>query len=107
MRDDVSSPNGPTEAPGSGGQQPDADPPVSSGGEKDSPRVVRARAAAEAMPAGARLVDLLAISMAAGISVRTVQSWVAEGRLRVTRLGRCVRVRVSDWIAFLEQHGAS
>jgi hypothetical protein len=75
--------------------------------ERSDRRVERAQAQAAALPGEGRLLDLLAVAIAGGTSVRTVQSWVAEGRLRVTRIGRCTRVRVSDWIQFLDRSQAS
>ena len=73
------------------------------GADRPNRRLDRAIESSRSLCDEGRLVDLLTIAIAAGTSLRTVQSWVAEGRLRVTRLGRCTRVRVSDWLEFLSQ----
>jgi excisionase family DNA binding protein len=68
-----------------------------------SRREARATDEAKGFPDDARLVDLQTIAAAAGTSLRTAQGWVASGRLRALRLGRSVRVRVSEWRDFLER----
>lgn len=60
-------------------------------------------ASASALPDDARLIDLQVVAAAANASIRSVRGWVAAGRLPVTRINRLVRVRVSDWIAFLDR----
>lgn len=56
---------------------------------------------AATLPNDARLVTLAVIAAASGCSLRTVRMWVDSGQLRATRLGRSVRIRVSDWLEFL------
>lgn len=68
-----------------------------------SKSAIRARADVRLLPDDARLLDLRAIAVAGGVSLRTTRSWVSSGQLRVMRLGRSVRVRVSDWKAFLDR----
>lgn len=58
-------------------------------------------------PHTARLVDLDFIAESTAVSIRTVRTWVSTGRLPVVRIGRTVRVRLSDWIEFLDRMRAS
>ena len=67
----------------------------------------RAVAEASALPGEARLVELPVIVAASGASLTTVRYWIRSGRLRATRLDRRVRVRLSDWLEFLERSRAS
>jgi excisionase family DNA binding protein len=39
----------------------------------------------------------------AQVSLRTVRRWIAEGELRVVRLGRSVRVHPNDFHSLLNQ----
>jgi len=66
-----------------------------------------ALAEAKALPGEARLVELPVIVAASGASLTTVRHWIRSGRLRATRLDRRVRVRLSDWLEFLERSGSS
>ena len=65
------------------------------------------RAESPNLPHNARLVELDAIAEWSAVSIRTVRTWVSAGRLPVVRIGRTVRVRVSDWIDFLDRMRAS
>jgi excisionase family DNA binding protein len=53
-----------------------------------------------------RLLRLQEIQRAAGVSRVTVWRWCNERGLRTIRVGGCVRVRESDWLAWLAQHAA-
>jgi 3-hydroxy-3-methylglutaryl CoA synthase len=80
----------------------DATPPDAA--TRAARRVARAVESSQSLPNDARLIDLLTIAKAASTSLRTVQSWVSSGKLRVVRIGRVARVRLPDWVAFLEQN---
>ncbi len=54
------------------------------------------------LPPEARLLDAIEIAEAAGVSVRTVRAWFSSSRLPAVHLGRCTRVRLTDWIAFVK-----
>ena len=67
-----------------------------------SKRDDRADDEAKSLPDDARLLDVPTICLAGRASLRTVRYWIASGQLRVTKIGRSVRVRMSDWLAFLD-----
>lgn len=51
--------------------------------------------------------DLLTVADVAKhcqVSHRTVRRWIAEGHLKVVRLGRLIRIRRSDFSKFLNQN---
>jgi excisionase family DNA binding protein len=51
-----------------------------------------------------RLLTLRDIQASAGVSRVTAWRWTQEHGLRVIRVGRCVRIRERDWLAFLAKH---
>lgn len=55
------------------------------------------------LPDTVRLLTLKTIAAAADSSLRSVQVWVKTRELPTVRLGRSVRVRVSDWTEFLRR----
>jgi excisionase family DNA binding protein len=54
-----------------------------------------------------RLLTLKEIQDAAGVSRPTLYRWRHEHGLKMVRVGGCVRVRESDWLAWLEKHSTS
>ena len=53
-----------------------------------------------------RLLRLQEIQQAAGVSRVSVYRWTHERGLRTVRVGGCVRVRESDWLAWLAKHSS-
>ena len=54
----------------------------------------------------ARLLHLREVAVHCAVSLRTVQAWVAAGRLRVLRFGkRCVRVEPAELTRLLREAG--
>lgn len=51
-----------------------------------------------------RLLTLKEIQDAAGVSRATVFRWRHEHGLKMLRVGGCVRIRETDWKAWLEKH---
>ena len=40
----------------------------------------------------------------AGVSLATIRRLIWSGQLSATRIGRLVRIRLSDWQSYLDQH---
>jgi len=53
-----------------------------------------------------RLLRLQEIQQAAGVSRVTIYRWTHERGLKTIRCGGCVRVRESDWLAWLAKHSS-
>ena len=53
-----------------------------------------------------RLLRLQEIQQAAGVSRVSVYRWTHERGLKTIRVGGCVRVRESDWLAWLAKHSS-
>ena len=53
-----------------------------------------------------RLLRLQEIQRAAGVSRVSVYRWTHERGLKTIRVGGCVRVRESDWLAWLAKHSS-
>ena len=53
------------------------------------------------LPDDARLLSAEDLASGASVSLRTVREWIASGELPALRLGRCTRIRLSDWRRFL------
>lgn len=54
--------------------------------------------------ASERLLTLADIQQSANVSRPTVWRWTQERGLKSIRVGRCVRIRERDWLAFLAKH---
>jgi excisionase family DNA binding protein len=54
--------------------------------------------------AAERLLTLAEIQEAAGVSRATVFRWRHERGLKMVKVGGCVRIRETDWRAFLEKN---
>ena len=52
-------------------------------------------------PASERLLTIADVAERCQVSPRSVRRWIDDGRLRVIRLGRSVRVAEGDLAAFL------
>jgi predicted DNA-binding transcriptional regulator AlpA len=55
-------------------------------------------------PATEKLLTLTDCRTAAQCSRWAVWNWIKTGKLRAVQIGGVVRVRESDWLAFLERH---
>lgn len=55
---------------------------------------------------GERLLTLQHIRERGSVSRPTVYRWTHERGLKTIRVGGCVRVRESDWLAWIAQHAS-
>lgn len=53
---------------------------------------------------GSTLVSVADLASQAGVSVTVVRRLIWSGQLPAVHVGRLVRVRLSDWQAYLEAH---
>jgi len=53
------------------------------------------------------LMTLREVQQAGKISRATLYRWTREQGLKTIRVGGCVRIRASDWQAWLAQHAES
>ena len=51
-----------------------------------------------------RLLSVAAVAGRLQVSTKTVRRWVEAGKLRIHRLGRCVRISDADLQEFIDQH---
>ena len=51
-----------------------------------------------------RLLSVAAVAGRLQVSTKTVRRWVEAGKLRIHRLGRCVRISEADLQEFIDQH---
>ena len=51
-----------------------------------------------------RLLSVATVADRLEVSVKSVRRWIETGKLKIHRLGRCVRISESDLREFIDRH---
>ena len=53
---------------------------------------------------GPRLLSVASVADRLEVSAKTVRRWIETGKLRIHRLGRCIRISEADLQDFIHRH---